>query len=128
MTPDSPSPFSIPAHPRGHKESPLFHESDTPERTPVAFTWDEVNSGKWTAERWHLVDNVPGAQLSTVFLGMAVGVTWRMYPERAQFYETMLFPEDDTPEVLARYRTRAEAEAGHAEHLAHLRAAKVPDV
>lgn len=84
-------------------DSPLWIEQD--DAPPRALKWHEVES---IPERWQVCTDLDGGKLSTAFLGM------RTYG--GHLYETAFFPDDPNQHVciLARYRTREDAEKGHA--------------
>lgn len=65
-------------------------------------------------------DTVGDTRVSTVFLGVD-HAPLRREGRQPVVFETMTFREDGDYRVIARYRTRAEAEAGHAAALADVR-------
>jgi hypothetical protein len=65
-------------------------------------------------------DSIGEVDVSTVFLGLDVGIAW-MFDERAPplLFETMVFPDCD---LIGRWATIDEAEAEHAKVVALYRA------
>ena len=112
----------------------VLNDDGEPVEEPDVLAW-----GRWlersyeTRERWVARTELPGAVVSTVFLGIDHNHSRMLHPgERPILFETMCFDDDmkqlpiyggDDGEdsLFGRYATRAEALEGHAAIVTELR-------
>ncbi len=68
-------------------------------------------------------DDVPGGDVSTVYIGIDVGAV--MFNRPPRLWETLVFARGSWSGYQERYVTRAEAEAGHARIVSAIRTGKI---